>query len=177
MSNFRADPLLGVARALLVFIKGVLVVAAAAVLVALPAAIFAFTFKLGAIARDKPELAQPGFIWALAGLLVVVLVLLAAMWFFVQKLKQIVDSVATGDPFVPENAERLKAMAWTSIAMQVIGLPLAVLAALIAEHTHGHSNADIDISMGGVVLPVVLFILARVFRIGAAMREELEGTV
>ena len=38
-------------------------------------------------------------------------------------------------------------------------------------------RADFGFSGGGLLLMLVLFILARVFRRGAEMREELEGTV
>jgi hypothetical protein len=44
---------------------------------------------------------------------------------------------------------------------------------------HGDRGNDVDfgLSFGGVLLALVLFILARVFRKGAEMRAELEGTV
>jgi hypothetical protein len=41
----------------------------------------------------------------------------------------------------------------------------------------GHVRIDAGISGNGLLLVLVLFILARVFRQGTAMREELEGTV
>ena len=45
----------------------------------------------------------------------------------------------------------------------------------------GEAANDIDVDVGldggGILLILVLFILARVFRQGSAMREELEGTV
>ena len=36
---------------------------------------------------------------------------------------------------------------------------------------------DVGVSLGGVLLALILFVLARVFSQGAAMRDELEGTV
>ena len=38
-------------------------------------------------------------------------------------------------------------------------------------------SVDADFSTNGLLLALVLFILARVFRTGAKMREDLEGTV
>jgi hypothetical protein len=39
------------------------------------------------------------------------------------------------------------------------------------------ADFDFGVSLGGLLLALTLFILARVFRQGAAMREDLEGTV
>ena len=39
------------------------------------------------------------------------------------------------------------------------------------------ATSDFGITLDGILLAVILFILARVFRQGAAMREDLEGTV
>ena len=47
----------------------------------------------------------------------------------------------------------------------------------VAQFPHEELTADIEFSLTGVLLALVLFILARVFRHGAAMREDLEGTV
>jgi galactitol-specific phosphotransferase system IIC component len=48
--------------------------------------------------------------------------------------------------------------------------------ASVAKEAHADVRTDLDLG-GSLLLPLVLFILARVFRHGAAMREELEGTV
>jgi hypothetical protein len=54
------------------------------------------------------------------------------------------------------------------------------MALWLSEHIKA-DKADLDINIGfsgsGLVLMLVLFILSRIFRHGAAMREELEGTV
>jgi hypothetical protein len=100
-----------------------------------------------------------------------------------QLLKRIVDTVGEGDPFVPMNARRLTQMAWLTLAMQLVTLPIGSLAVWIgAEMTKLGAHTDIDdvqmgISGNGLLLMLILFILARVFRQGAAMRDELEGTV
>ena len=49
------------------------------------------------------------------------------------------------------------------------------IAKLFEDHDGVTIDAGLDLS--GIVLVVVLFILARVFRHGAAMRADLEGTV
>ena len=173
MSSFRSDPLLGVTRGLLVFVMACLAFAAAACLIALPLVLLMQDRLMFVVAHHMPAMAHPGFPLALAGLLVAALVLLATMWVFTRNLRRIVDSVATGDPFIPENAVRLRQMAWLAIANQVIGMPIHLFGAMMHDRTHH----EMSFSLNGVLLPLVLFILARVFRTGAAMREELEGTV
>ena len=39
-----------------------------------------------------------------------------------------------------------------------------------------HHDSD-GLSMGAIILTLVLFVLARVFRTGAEMQDDLEGTV
>ena len=70
------------------------------------------------------------------------------------------------------------------LAVQLLALPIGAIGMLFAgdmPRPEGsqtdwiHVDASLDFS--GVVMVVVLFILARVFRQGAAMRADLEGTV
>jgi hypothetical protein len=93
---------------------------------------------------------------------------------------QLIDSTASDDPFTVTNADRLARMGWLSLAIQLCGVPLGAMALWLSEHIKA-DKADLDINIGfsgsGLVLMLVLFILSRIFRHGAAMREELEGTV
>jgi hypothetical protein len=102
---------------------------------------------------------------------------IAAAYFLKQQL-DIIGSVAVGDPFAPANADRLSRMGWTVLALQVLAVPLGLLEYRLQDllgpdrSIHTLSFAD-----NGLILALTLFILARVFRHGAAMRDELEGTV
>jgi hypothetical protein len=95
---------------------------------------------------------------------------------FVLELGRIVATVGEGDPFDPVNADRLTRMGWTALAIQVLGLILGALLLVMASHFKDLGE-DVDFSIGALVMALVLFILARVFRHGAAMREDLAGTV
>ena len=118
---------------------------------------------------------------AILGVLVIVLGVVAAMFVFFAKLRQIIDTVSEGDPFVPANADRLSLMAWLLLGVQLLMLPAAGLGLFIAKWAEDieHANVTIDagLDLEGILMVIVLFILARVFRHGAAMREDLEGTV
>jgi hypothetical protein len=95
---------------------------------------------------------------------------------WLRQLRRIIDSVGQGEAFAPENAERLANMGWLTVGVEALSVPAGVVAAYVAKHTHS-SHIDLGFSLNGILLALVLFILARVFREGARMREELEGTV
>ena len=96
-------------------------------------------------------------------------------------LRRIIGTVGEGDPFAPVNADRLSMMAWLLLGVQILMLPAAGLGLMLAKWADKVDHADVNINAGldltGILMVLVLFILARVFRHGAAMREDLEGTV
>ena len=104
---------------------------------------------------------------------------LAALFLFFGKLRAIIATAQEGDPFIPANARRLQAMAWLLIAWEalavLVGLLRLHLANLVSqtEDSLDWSLYDLD----GLLIVLILFILARIFRHGAAIREDLEGTV
>lgn len=119
-------------------------------------------------------------IWLIALAMLTGMALLALGFRFFQELRGIIDSVDVGEPFRPENADRLSRMGWISVIVHVGVLPIAGLSLWLAPYAD-KVGQDVDVGAGvdisGVLLTLILFILARVFRHGAEMREELEGTV
>ena len=117
------------------------------------------------------------------GVMLVGLAILAALFVFFGKLRAIINTVSDGDPFVPANAERLSLMAWLMLGVQLLvlaAIPFALQLADFARKFGEHADINIDgggFDLSGILLVIILFILARVFRHGAAMREDLEGTV
>ncbi|WP_066527343.1 DUF2975 domain-containing protein [Erythrobacter sp. CCH5-A1] len=115
-------------------------------------------------------------------LLAILLLVLAAMFMFFGRLRAIINTVAEGEPFVPANAERLSLMAWLMLAVQLLLWPAAWLAEIVAKWANTVEDAHLlvdgdSLDLTGILMVIILFILARVFRHGAAMREDLEGTV
>lgn len=103
---------------------------------------------------------------------------LGLLYDFATRLAQIIGTVKTGDPFILPNAGRLTRMGW----LILIVLVLEYLSELIDGWLEaGQENLALQIGvtelLTGLGLALVLFILARVFRKGAEMREDLEGTV
>jgi hypothetical protein len=175
MAAVSKDPLLAFARLMLTGLLGLAIVAAAAALLSIPI-LLAGREDIGAeFAANGIDPASIPSIAVLSALGAGIAVL---GFFFLRELRRIVDSVADGDPFVPANADRLKVMAWLALAIQVLIIPatgLLIWFDALPQKPNIH-YAD-NTSLGGLVLAILLLVLARVFRVGAAMREELEGTV
>lgn len=167
------DPLLAIVRI-------ILSVAMVAAIVA--AALFTVIAPLILLKRDKvvAELvgkgAPPETIWAIVALLLLSAVLATLGFYFARHLYRIVGSVGEGDAFAPINAVRLRAMAWISVAVHVVAIPMSIVAKW-TENVTKDMHYQADFPLAGLFLAMVLFILARVFREGTRMREDLEGTV
>ena len=115
-----------------------------------------------------------------AGILLAMAASLAALSLFFGKMRAIIASVAEGDSFAPENAQRLAAMGWLLLAHEGAAVLVGELRAYLANLVDAQGRHAIDYSpydLDGVLIVLVLFILARVFHRGAAMRADLEGTV
>jgi hypothetical protein len=177
MNRITKDPLLAAARIIVALLIALLVFVLVLVLVGLTVLL---TFQRGEfIAELAAQEAPAAAYWLI--LLVVVLVgaIVGAGIRFLLELRGIVKSVDRGDPFEPANADRLSRMGWLSVAAYGLALVAGAIVAWLQRVVPDARGADIDFSAdsGGILLILVLFILARVFRQGAAMREELEGTV
>lgn len=175
MSQFKPDALLTIARIVIVVVQVLIVIALVGIFIGAAAVIFAHGEVSAALAEKG---AAAGAYWAILGALGLGAAVLMLWERFVVTLRHIVDSVGAGDPFAPENAERLSRMGWMALAVFALSLPLGALSGW-ASSVSETGSLDIDFGGGssGLALALVLFILARVFRHGAAMREDLEGTV
>jgi hypothetical protein len=181
-----SDPLLAVAKAIIIIAMSVLGLGIVALVAALPILLTqraAITDSLASAGlATAPAVAMGAIALLIAGFLAVVI----ALFRFMQLLGKIIDTVGAGDPFIPENARRLLQMAWLSLTVQIVAVLIEIQGSLIGkmfpegiagEDWHFMVDGDFVFSGNGLLLAVVLFILARVFRKGTEMREELEGTV
>ena len=91
-------------------------------------------------------------------------------------LETIVETVGLGDPFVVENAGRLKQIAWAVLGLEVLRVAVGGVAAAAST-----TAVPLDVGWRFAVTPwlavLLLFVLARVFEQGTRMRDDLEGTV
>ena len=143
----------------------------------LVAALFAGTETFATINRELTEAGAPlsGRL-AMALLFGLAFAIMALAERFLHQLKRILDTVGKGDPFTPANGDRLQRMGWIALAMQGLGLATTIYS-MEVEQMASKLTIDADFSIEGLFLVALLFILASVFRHGAAMRDDLEGTV
>jgi hypothetical protein len=157
--------------------------AAIACIVAIPAVLIFQNHISVEIAKEAANFPMGSFLMAVTLLLLLAAAMLGMIFRVFQLLKRIVDTVGEGDPFVPLNARRLTQMAWLTLGVQLVTLPMGGIAIWLMQVTREIRDKgdtfviDGGLDGNGLLLVLVLFILARVFREGARMREELEGTV
>ena len=93
-----------------------------------------------------------------------------------KRLLAMVETVRAGDPFVATNANRLRAIAWTLLALQILSIVIGAIGKSISSPAHP-VNLDAGFSINGWLAVLLTFLLARVFAEGTIMRDDLEGTV
>jgi hypothetical protein len=93
-----------------------------------------------------------------------------------KRLLAIVETVRAGNPFVAANADRLQAIAWALLTLQLLSLVIDAIAKAVSIPAHP-LDLDAGFSINGWLAVLFTFLLARVFAEGTLMREDLEGTV
>ncbi|WP_375427448.1 DUF2975 domain-containing protein [uncultured Sphingomonas sp.] len=90
-------------------------------------------------------------------------------------LRAMLRTVEDTEPFAAANAARLRTIGWMLLAIQLLDLALG--AASIYARSLPIDFITWQPSLTGWIGVLVAFVLARVFTVGAAMRDDLEGTV
>ena len=132
LAVFRVQCLNALQYGLLLFLMGLFAIAMVAVAIGLPAMAIWNQQIIAALQEDG---APAHAYWILMGVVALAGVALYLAFLFVRHMKRIVDSVAEGDPFVPANAERLTAMAWLMLAIQILSIPIAAVGGIFAKET------------------------------------------
>ena len=148
---------------------------AAAILALLAATIVAEQWTFAALGIT-PASGIPAMIMGLRAIAALGLVAIALNYAILARLLAMVGTVRAGDPFIPANAERLQAIAWILVALQLLGLAIAAIARTISTAAQP-VNVDAGFSIAGWLAVLLAFVLARVFAEGTRLREDLEGTV
>jgi hypothetical protein len=127
-------------------------------------------FQIG----PSPEATR--LVWGLRAIAMVGLVTIPINYLILKRLLAMVETVRVGDPFVAANAQRLQAIAWALLALQLLGLVIGAIAEVASTAAHP-LDIDAGFSVNGWLAVLLTFVLARVFAEGAQMRDDLEGTV
>lgn len=161
------DPLLGTAAV-------VLVAAMVGAIVAMAAAILGLIVSFAVHPPFGLPLSDPA--WDRIGALLLAVWALGVVAGGIGQVLAVVGTVAERRPFAPENAWRIERLAWRVIELAVIGWIAARLGLEVGGTVNGFA---IGLGGGGNALAfaLVLFVLARVFRQGNRLADEVEGTV
>jgi hypothetical protein len=92
------------------------------------------------------------------------------------RLLAMIGTVRSGDAFVAANAGRLQTIAWSLLAVQLLSMVIGAIGKAVSTPAHP-VHLDAGFSINGWLAVLLTFVLARVFAEGAAMRDDLEGTV
>ena len=97
----------------------------------------------------------------------------ASTWWIINRLRRIFLAVNQGDAFEPANVGRLQGVGLGLIGVQ-ISAAIIVFCGPLAE---GVTARDYDADLGSWLGILIVFMLAEVFRQGAAMRDDQQMTV
>lgn len=170
----RYATLLGVSRTLIRILR-VLNLITGALLIGMFLASFIFEPVFREFFSKQPPRIDPRLlIPALRVWMLLALPMVAAVHVLYSRLLAMIATVRAGDPFVPENAVRMKTIAWCLLTVEVLRLSFGVMAATMNA---AGSNIDWSFSASGWVAVVLLFVLARVFEEGTRIRADLEAMI
>ena len=127
-------------------------------------------FKLS----PSPEAAR--LVMGLRTIAVLGLAVIPLNYVVLKRLLAIVETVRAGDPFVAANADRLRAIAWALLTLQLLSIVIGAIGKTISTPAHP-VHLDAGFSINGWLAVLLTFLLARVFAEGTLMRDDLEGTV
>ena len=126
--------------------------------------------------RLSPSPEADRVVLGLRAIAVIGLVGVPLNYIVLKRLLAMIATVRSGDPFVAANAERLQAIAWALLTLQLLSLVVGAIVRTISSPAHP-IKINAGFSVNGWLAVLMTFVLARVFAEGTRMRDDLEGTV
>lgn len=167
-SRGRLDPLLLAARVLLYALL------AGTILAIVMSVVGVVSYVIGQIGEFQLPLTDP--VWKPLLRLLIGLAVLSSISRIVLHLLAMIGTVDRDEALDEGNADRLETIAGTMLGLQFLGLFGRIIGVPIRGNINGF-DLSFDLSPGGIAVVLLLYILARIFRQGAAMRSDLDGTV
>ncbi len=130
----------------------------------------------GKIAAKYPAANADAVVSGVRALLLLGIVAAVPAHLIFSRLAAVIGTVLAGETFAAPNARRVRQIGWALLAIQLLDFPLLVIVRRFDGLGIGGESAS-SLSIGGWLSVLVAFVLARVFAEGAALREDLEGTV
>jgi hypothetical protein len=171
-------PLLTGTRWLIYGLMGLIGLVAVFIMLMMPLAAYGWEEIVAELVKQNPKVRTDGLLPVVLIFCTAALGGLAAVFVMLKKLMEIIKTVGEGDPFVAANAARLRLIGWVMVIIQVAGVPISYYGNLMGEKFgSGYDSDELSLSVNGILAILLVFVLAHVFERGAAMRDELEGTV
>jgi len=148
IANGRNDPLLLTGRILTYLLQGVIAFGMLALTIATPIVIFARNTINAEIMAKYGDTAITFPAFQIAAILVVAIGALALIFMFFGKLRAIINSVGDGDPFAPENADRLASMGWLAIGVYALAAAIAGFSITILDWVQQMDDVEFDVNVG-----------------------------
>jgi Protein of unknown function (DUF2975) len=103
----------------------------------------------------------------------------AVALYILRKLTEIVRTSVEEHPFLVLNAGRLREIGWALIALQAAISGSCIAAYIVSDMTIDRLLLNLfqSVQAIGLLAAILMFVLAQMFRHGATMRQELEGTI
>ena len=176
VSSSAALPIAHVVLRILIVLNWVMAAGLLALLLFMPYAMPFFMASGQWINNPEPYPDAHMLVLGLRGIAALGLVSTPVHYLILKRLLAMVETVRAGDPFIAANAERLQAIGWALLAIQMLSITIGAIANAISTPVHPlHLSAGFSIS--GWLAVLLTFLLARVFAAGTLMRDEIEGTV
>lgn len=178
MRSLNNDPLLAITHVFLTLLLALLAFAFLGLLIAIAALPLPLVQEHITALELRPGISSGQYAGRLAVGILLAGLFVGGGFIFTLQLRRIIQSVADSDPFQPENGTRLQRMALCVVGIVACGAIQPYVAQWVNELLNRSDHVIIhNVSADGLLLALTLFILARVFQRGAAMRDDLEGTV
>jgi hypothetical protein len=172
------EKVLGASRMLLRVLRVLNLIAGVMLIVAMPVS-FVFEPAFHKFFATRPPHIDAGWMMPTLRLWLVLGVgMVAASHVMFTRLLEITATVRAGDPFVADNARRLKTIAWCMLALQLLHLSFGVMASIVNA---AGSSIQFNFSPTGTLIGwaavMLMFVLAKVFEEGARIRTDLETMI
>lgn len=169
-----SNPALGLSRVFLRICRVLNIVIAAGFFVLLVVSFFAEPAFVDYYRREIPDADVARLLPALRAMVIVGAPMFALVHVILTRILEMTDTVRAGDPFVPENAARLRTVAWCLLIIQLLGFGFAALALQVRA-----ANVDMEYSnsLSGWLAVLLTFVLAGVFEHGARLRSDLQAMI
>jgi hypothetical protein len=145
--------------------------------------IFAGLYRFTGVGPDLPTSVTAFLSMDVVVALPMAIVALAAIVFIIDRLRRIFRTLNEGDPFVPENAGHLRAIALGILVYQVLSYASHGVIALVFTlsgnpvESGGRVVPEFSLNLGAWFAIIAFLVLAEVFVEGARLRDEQKFTI